>query len=151
MKKRNEIVVEKLKEVVTILNEIDSMIESQSVELQNVDLRLSDLYHLIENNELSKEASAKVVSEIHDLRLMRRYLHNEHEIENTYNVHKSKLTGKDTRQFLMAEVHKTVKALDTEYKNRILTDEEVNEIINLTDRMRGRPPTHKDMDDVVNE
>ena len=51
-------------------------------------------------------------------------INNEHEIENTYNTHKSKLAGKDTRQFLLHEVYKTVKSLGTQYKNRILTDED---------------------------
>lgn len=118
------------------------MIDTQSIEIQNTDLQLSDLYHLIENNELSDSASINVVKKIHYLRQLRRSLNNEHEIENTYNTHKSKLSGKDTRQFLLHEVYKTVKSLGSKYKNRILTEEDIQEIIEPK-KKRGRPPKEK--------
>ena len=143
---RNEIILEKINQAVATLNEIDNLIDTQSVELQNVDLKLSDLYHLIENNELGKESSAKIVDDIHDLRVLRRSLHNEHEIEMTYNTHKSKLTGKETRQFLLAEVHKTIKSLSTEYKNRILSDEDVQNYLEPSKKKRGRPLKSLELD-----
>lgn len=144
---RNEIVLEKIKQVIELLDNIDEMIETQSVEIQNTDLQLSDYYHLIENNELSNDASINVIKRIHDLRVIRRSLNNEHEIENTYNTHKSKLSGKETRQFLLHEIYKTVKSLGTQYKNRILTDEDIKEILETKEeapkKRRGRPPKEK--------
>ena len=139
---RNEIVLEKIKQVIELLDNIDEMIDTQSIEIQNADLQLSDLYHIIENNELSDTASINIVKNIHELRKIRRSLNNEHEIENTYNTHKSKLAGKDTRQFLLHEVYKTVKSLGSQYKNRILTDEDVQEILEPK-KKRGRPPKEK--------
>lgn len=139
---RNEIVLEKIKQAIKLLDEIDEMIDTQSIEIQNADLQLSDLYHIIENNELSDVASINIVKKIHELRKIRRSLNNEHEIENTYNTHKSKLSGKDTRQFLLHEVYKTVKSLGSQYKNRILTDEDVQEILEPK-KKRGRPPKEK--------
>ena len=139
---RNEIVLEKIKQAIELLDNIDEMIDTQSIEIQNADLQLSDLYHIIENNELSDVASINIVKKIHELRKIRRSLNNEHEIENTYNTHKSKLSGKDTRQFLLHEVYKTVKSLGTQYKNRILTDEDVQEILEPK-KKRGRPPKEK--------
>ena len=139
---RNEIVIEKIKQAIKLLDEIDEMIDSQSIEIQNTDLQLSDLYHLIENNELSDSASINVVKKIHELRQIRRSLNNEHEIENTYNTHKSKLSGKDTRQFLLHEVYKTEKSLRSQYKNRILTDEDIQNILEPK-KKRGRPPKEK--------
>ena len=142
---RNEIVVEKIKQAIKLLDEIDEMIESQSIEIQNTDLQLSDLYHLVENNELSDVASINVVKRIHDLRVLRRSLNNEHEIENTYNTHKSKLSGKETRQFLLHEIYKTVKSLGSQYKNRILTDEDINNLLSSeVKKKRGRPPKVKE-------
>lgn len=142
---RNEIIVEKIKQVINLLDEIDEMIETQSIEIQNIDLQLSDFYHLIENNELSDVASINVIKRIHDLRVLRRSLNNEHEIENTYNTHKSKLSGKETRQFLLHEIYKTVKSLGSQYKNRILTDEDINNLLNgEVKKKRGRPPKVKE-------
>jgi len=115
------------------------MIETQSIELQKVDFQISDYLHVIENNELSELSSIRIIKKIHELRLARRSLNNEHEIENTYNIHKSKLAGKDTRQFLLHEVYKTVKSLGSQYKNRILTDEDIQKILEPK-KKRGRPP-----------
>ena len=136
---RDELIVEKIKDAVQILDEIDEMINTQSTELQTIDLELSDWYHLIENNELSDEASIKVIKRIHDLRRLRRSLNNEHEIENTYLTHKSKMTGNETRQFLANEIFKTVKKLDSEYKNRVLTDEDIKNILEPAKKKPGRP------------
>ena len=140
---RDEIIVEKIKDAVKVLDEIDEMINSQSTELQTIDLELSDWYHLIENNELSDEASIKVIKRIHDLRRLRRSLNNEHEIENTYLTHKSKMTGNETRQFLANEIYKTVKKLTTEYKNRVITDEDIKNTLEPK-RKPGRPKKVKE-------
>ena len=65
---RDKLIIDKITNAISILDDIDDMIKTQSIELQKVDYKLSDLYHLIENNELSDEASINVVKEIHDLR-----------------------------------------------------------------------------------
>lgn len=135
---RDEIIVEKIKSAIKVLDEIDEMINSQALALQLVDYKLSDLYHLIENNELSDEASINVVKFIHALRKQRRSLNNEHEIEITYQTNKSKMTGSETRQFLANEIFKTTKRLNQEYKNRVLTEEDISNLIEPK-KKRGRP------------
>ena len=143
-KMRDELIVEKINQVIKLLDEIDNMIETQPTEIQNIDYQLSDYLHLIENNSLSETASVNIIQKIHDLRIARRSLKNEHEIENTYNTHKSKLAGKETRQFLLHEIHKTIKGLATPYRNRVLTDEDVDSLLNgETKKKRGRPPKEK--------
>lgn len=135
---RDKLIIENISKAITILDEIDNMIELQPKELQQVDYKLSDLYHLIENNELSDEASINVVKEIHKLRKERRSLNNEHDIEVLYQNQKSKMIGNDTRQFLMTDVHKLLKKLNSEYKNRVYTDEEIQELMK-SKKKRGRP------------
>ena len=136
---RDELIVEKIKDAVKVLDEIDTMIKTQSQELQTVDYELSDLYHLIENNDLNKDASFNIVNRIRELRKLRRSLNNEHEIENTYQLHKSKMTGNETRQFLVNEIHRTEKQLKSEYKNRVLTEENINSLLEVKKAKRGRP------------
>ena len=132
-------IVELVKQGIEILDKIDEMIKTQSIELQKIDYELSDLYHLIENNELSDEASVNVVKRIHNLRKERRALNNEYEIENTYQTHKSKLAGNGTRQFLATEILKTVKQLGKKYTNRVLTEEDKKSLIEPGKRKPGRP------------
>ena len=135
---RDKIICEKIKQSMLLLDEIDEMINTQSTELQNIDYELSDWYHYIENNEINDKASIKIINEIHRLRKLRRSLHNEYEIENTYKNNASKVMGNNTRQLLLAEVNKTIKRLDNKYKNRILTEEKINNLLN-SNKKRGRP------------
>ena len=135
---RDKLIIDKITNAISILDEIDDMIRTQSEELQKVDYKLSDLYHLIENNELSDEASINVVREIHLLRKERRSLNNEHDLEVVYQNQKQKMIGNDSRQFLVTELNKTNKRLNSEYKNRVYTEEEIEKLISPK-KKRGRP------------
>lgn len=135
---RDKIIYEKIKEAMNLLDEIDNMINTQSTELQQIDYELSDWYHYIENNSLDENSSKKVLEEIQRLRKIRRSLNNEHEIENTYKNNYSKVMGSNTRPFLLAEINKTINRLNNDYKNRVLTEEKINELLSCKKR-RGRP------------
>ena len=50
-------------------------------------------------------------------------------ILSKYNEHKNKIISSGNRQFLMSEVYKAEKQLDTPYKNRQYKDEEIEEIL----------------------
>ena len=149
---RSEILLNKIKDVVKILDEIDEMINTQATELSKVDSELSDWYHIIENRELTKEEGYKIIERIHELRVIRRGLNNEHELENTYQTHKSKLTGNETRQFLWSEICKAEKKLNQEYKNRVLTEETILEVLEeKPKKKRGRPKKEKEEEIETNE
>ena len=135
--------VEKIKKAIELLNEIDSIIENNPKELKNVEDELLDLYHLIENNELNDEASINVIKKINELRKIRREYKNVITIATTYNTHKSKLSGRETRGFLLGEINKTIKLLGVKYANRILTSEDIENILEPK-KKRGRPPKIKE-------
>ena len=140
---RDEIVVEKIIEAVKVLDEIDEMISTQGQELQKVDLELSDLYHFIENNNVTNETSVKLIDRIKYLRLIRRSLQREYEIENAYKNNSSKMMGTNSRPFLLSTIKQTVKNLNTEYKNRVLTDEDIENLQSTEKKKRGRPAKKK--------
>lgn len=140
---RDEILVDKIIQAVKILDEIDEMISTQGQELQKVDLELSDLYHFIENNNVTNETSVKVIDRIKYLRLIRRSLQKEYEIENAYKNNSSKMMGNNTRPFLLSTIKQTVKNLNTEYKYRVLTDEDIKNLQIMEKKKRGRPPKKK--------
>lgn len=147
MENRDVVLVEKIKVVIDTMDEIDEMIKSQPTELQTIDYELSDLYHLIEHYILTESAKVNVVDRIHRLRQARRSLNNEYEIETTYQTHKSKLTGNETRKFFANEIYKTVKKLNNEYKNRVLTEENIQELMGESEppkKKRGRPRKEKE-------
>ena len=136
---RDEIIYKKIFEVIKLLDEIDEMINNQSIELQKVDLEISDWLHYIENNDIDEKSSIKILIKLKELRQIRRTLHKEYEIENTYKNNSSKMMGNNTRQLLLSEINKTIKQLDNEYKNRILTDNDIKNILETTKKKAGRP------------
>lgn len=147
---RDKLIFEKINQAVMILDEIDEMIDTQSSEIQKVDWELSDWLHYIENNDIEEKIAFKIIQRIKELRLIRRSLSNESSIEDTYKNNSSKMMGNNTRQFLIQEIHKTINHLNCDYKNRILTDEDVKKVIEITKRKVGRPRKKKE-DDVTNE
>lgn len=136
---RDELIYEKIKQAINMLDEVDDMINTQSTKLQKIDYELSDFYHLIESNELNEKQSYKIVQRIHNLRLKRRALNKEYEIENTYKNQANKMMGNNTRQFVLTEINKTIKQLDSQYKYRILTDEDIKNLLCIEAKKRGRP------------
>ena len=152
-KMRSEQLLEKIKQTVKLLDEIELMISTQAAELSKVDSELSDWLHIIENNELSKEECFNVMERMHALRIERRELNNEYELEKVYQTHKSKLSGNETRQFLIAEINKKKKELNQEYKNRVLTDENIKNVLGEEEpkKRRGRPKKIKEEETVINE
>ena len=141
---RDEILVDKITQAVKILDEIDEMISTQGQELQKIDLELSDLYHFIENNNVTDNTSVKLIERIKQLRLLRRSLQREYEIENAYKNNSSKMMGNGTRSFLLNTIKQTVKNLNSEYKNRVLTDDDIEKLQSTEKKKRGRPPKKKE-------
>lgn len=135
---RDEIVYEKIKNAVLLLDEIDDMINTQSYQCQQIDYEMQDWLHYIENNEVNDKQSIKIIKEMQRLRRERRCLHNEYEIEKTFKDNASKVMGNNTRPMLLAEIGKTVKQINSDYKNRVLTDEQINELLSEK-KKRGRP------------
>lgn len=124
-------------ELINVLNNIDGMIDSNSNRMQEIDLEINDWLHYIENNEIDEKQSIKIIKELKRLRDIRRHLKNEYEIEKVYKDNYSKINGLNSRPFLLAEINKTKKQLNSNYKNRVLTEDKINEILIV--KKRGRP------------
>lgn len=124
-------------ELINIFNNIDEMIDTNSNRMQEIDLEINDWLHYIENNEIDEKQSIKIIKELKRLRDIRRHLKNEYEIEKIYKDNYSKINGSNSRPFLLTEINKVKKQLNSNYKNRILTEDKIKEI--LTVKKRGRP------------
>lgn len=87
------------------------------------------MLHYIENNNLNAPQSCKVIKEIKKIRLERRKIKKDMELSKVYKDNINKLVNKDSRNMLTAKLHKTEKQLETEYQNRIYTQEDINNIL----------------------
>ena len=122
-------VIKTLQEITNTLNELDTYYDGLANELSVIDLKIQDLLHYIENNNISILWSYKYIVELKKLRMERRRIKRDMFILSKYNEHKNKIISSGNRQFLMSEVYKAEKQLDTPYKNRQCKDEEIEEIL----------------------
>ena len=96
----------------------------------NVDSKLSDLYHYIENNNLNAAECCRVVKEIKKVREERRDINNAWEILRIFNNNPGKLQNEGSRKILFAELKREEKRLNNSiYKNRVYKEEEIKDIL----------------------
>lgn len=122
-------IIEKVKEISELMNELQSYTNNLSTNLQAVDYRISDLLHLIESEKLDNKACYRIVKELKNVRKDRRKIKNDMELFKTLNLNLNKLLNIENRQFLLAELNKTNNHLKTKYKNRIYSEEEIKELM----------------------
>lgn len=122
-------VVEKVKEVIAKLDEIDNYADSLADQLSNYDSKEQDLLHYIEENKINVLWCYRFLKEIKSIRQERRKIKNDMELLYKYNEQKTKLASKDYRQFLLSEMCKREKSLNQPYKNRIYTEEEIQKVL----------------------
>lgn len=119
---------------IQILNRVDEYIDTLVEELSNYDKRTTDLLHYIENNNLNAPQSCKIIKEIKKIRQERRKIKNDMELSKVYKDNINKLVNIDSRNMLMTKVHKTEKQLESEYQNRIYTQEDIDNILKGSDK-----------------
>lgn len=123
-----------LDNAIQILNRVDEYIDTLVEELSNYDKRTTDLLHYIENNNLNAPQSCKIIKEIKKIRQERRKIKNDMELSKVYKDNINKLVNIDSRNMLMTKVHKTEKQLESEYQNRIYTQEDIDNILKGVDK-----------------
>ncbi len=122
-------IVEEVKEVISKLNEIDSYNSSLPQQLSIIDKKQQDILHLIESQKISAFEAYRIIKELRQVRIERRKIKNDMELLRVYDENKNKLSSNENRQFLLHEVCKKEKNLNTEYKYQEYTKEELESII----------------------
>lgn len=122
-------VISELENCIQILNRLDEYTSSLTEELSNYDKRTADLLHYIENNTLKAPQSCRIVKELKKIRQERRKIKNDMELTKVYRDNINKLINTDNRTMLMNKMYKTGKQLESEYQNRVYTQEELDDIL----------------------
>lgn len=122
----DKIFLKLLQDVVNALENLENIIATNGERQQEVDYKLSDWLHELQNNEdLDDAAMANIAKEIKKLRKERSSLRNENELINEFNKHKQKLFFPEQRQFLINAIKNRNSLLNQDYKNRVVTKEEM--------------------------
>lgn len=118
-----------MQEIVNELDRIDTYDEGIAGRLSEIDQKIQDLLHYIETNKINILWSYKYMVELKKLRVERRQIKNDMYLLGKFNEHKNKIISSGNRQFLMNEMYKAEKQLETPYKNRQYKDGEIEEIL----------------------
>ncbi len=125
-------VKDKIIEVSKLLDELDKYDDSLSNLLSNVDSKICDLMHLIENNVLRTNQCYRVIRELHKLRLERRKIKNDMDLIQVFKFEKNKLLNIENRKFLLSAIGKENKRhQNAKYINRVYTEEEIKKLIGV--------------------
>ena len=125
----DKIFLKTLQDVVQTLEALENIIATNSERQQEVDYKLSDWLHELQNNEnLDDAAMANIAKEIKKLRKERNAVRNESELISEYNKNKQKLFYPEQRQFLISAIQNRNSLLNQDYKNRVITKEEMSYI-----------------------
>lgn len=117
-------ILEKIKEVVKLLDELEDYNNDLPSKQSDIDQRISDIYHYVENTRMTTKSSYRVVKELKTLLLERREFKQDQSLLATFENNKAKLNLKSNRAMMLADMHKAQKNLDTEYKFRVYDKDE---------------------------
>lgn len=118
----------KIKQVISLLDEIDEIIKSIPSTQQKNDYLLSDYLHLIESDEFGTVLATNITKEIKTARNERRAWNNIKLIADSYIKNKYKLMQTEQRKELTKILTESVNNLHQDYKYRILSDEDIKEL-----------------------
>lgn len=118
----------KIKQVITLLDEIDEIIKSIPSTQQKNDYLLSDYLHLIESDEFGTVLATNITKEIKTARNEKRAWNNIKLIADSYIKNKYKLMQTEQRKELTKILTDSVTNLHQDYKYRILSDEDIKEL-----------------------
>lgn len=122
--------MKKLTEAIDLLNEVDEYSSTLVSKLSELDSKEQDLLHYIENNRINILWCYRMIKEIKTIREERRKVKNDMELMSRFNDIKTKITSsKDNRQIILTELHKKEKQLQTTYKNRQYSEEDMRKIV----------------------
>ena len=123
------LLIRKVNDIVKAMDEIDELVKTLSERRSNIDLELSDLLHIIENNYLDEFASHNVTKRIHDLRKKRRSVSNEQALLELWKQQRKDLLYSSSRAQLGKLFLDRIDSLEMPYKNRVLSDEDIDSLL----------------------
>lgn len=119
----------KIKEICNILDSLEEATENLPNAESEVDKKISDLYHFIENNKMDAKMCYRMIKELKEVLSERRNLKYKQTILYSFRNNIDRLNLKTNRSMLLADVNKKLKDVQKEYKNRIYDEEELRKKI----------------------
>lgn len=125
-----ELMLTKLNELDSLTAEISEIIKEQPNKQQQIDWKLSDYYHKLEDLTTTDTEFINIGREIQKARLIRADYTRTYEIIKCYNENKDKLFWSPihNREEFRKAIKYAIKYLHEDYKYRVLTDIEIKDL-----------------------
>lgn len=112
------------------------------------DSEQQDYLHVLESYALTDNQIITVARKLEENRDERRNWHNIYEISKVWNEHKNKIINRNSRIFLRENISKSLKNLDSEWKFRVLSEEQIENLLEVkqdkTPCKRGRKSSYSE-------
>ena len=125
-------IVGNITEACRLLDEVEEYVKDLDDRHSMCDLRLSDMYHLIENNEVSEWSKGElrnVVAEIKAICEIRRRVKVDIGLRKIYQDNIGKLNNSANRAMLLEKLNHGAKSYNTDYSYRVYKEEELNKLV----------------------
>ena len=125
-------IVANITEACRLLDEVEEFVKDLDDKHSMCDLRLSDMYHLIENNEVtewSKGELRNVVEEIKAICEVRRRVKVDIGLRKIYQDNIGKLNKAENRAILLEKLNHGARSYNTDYSYRVYKEEELNKLV----------------------
>lgn len=124
-----------------LFDEIEDFIKNIMPEqTSKFDSEQQDYLHILESYSLTDNQIITIARKLEENRDERRNWHNIYEISKVWNDHKNKVINRNSRVFLKENISKSLKNLDSDWKFRILSEEQIE---NLLDVEQDKTPSKK--------
>lgn len=133
MKKLKTIdIVKTVTDICKKLDDLDDYIDSLPNLHSEMDMRMSDLYHPIENEALTVTQAKRFTDEIQSVCNNRRLIKNDTAIAKVFRDNEGKLLQKGNRQLLLSRLCTLEKNKEkTDYSYRVYTEDEINKLLGV--------------------
>lgn len=125
-------IVANITEACRLLDEVEEFVKDLDDKHSMCDLKLSDMYHLIENNEVtewSKGELRNVVEEIKSICEVRRRVKVDIGLRKIYQDNIGKLNRTENRAQLLEKLKHGAKSYNSDYSYRVYKEEELNKLV----------------------
>ena len=119
----------KINNVLTLLDEIDIIMEELPEKQSNIELLRSDLEHLLEDKEMGSIGYKNIARELEKVRKQRRHLKKAYEISKCFKNNRGKITYKDQRPFVRQALETCFEELQTSYNYRLLNAKNIQDLL----------------------
>ena len=142
-------IIENLVQAVSILNKTDEYLESLFTKLSECDSLISDYEHFIENTPIEQVNLKKLYLDMQKNFEKRRIVKDDITLKDNFKNLTSRFNNITNREFLIHSM-KTIKSkLGTKYHNRILTEQDIKELLIDTETKKGRGRPKKIKEEVI--